>query len=236
MPKGEERKEAHHARVENVEPALMLTVAEVPKPSKLAPSLKKSLGERHAVYLKEDQVYPELHLTGGGVNTGNIWYLDNGASNHMTGDPGKFKDLNRDITGKVRFGDGSAVEIMGKGTVLFQCKDSSQWLLHEVYYIPKLKSNLVSLGQLTEVGHRVVLDDDFLVVDKMSGKLVMKVTRSVNKLYKIELCLVDPVCLMGSLEETAWLWHARLGHVNFNAMKLLVEKNMVAGVPMILHP
>ena len=35
--------------------------------------------------LNEQRVFPELHLTGGGASTGNIWYLDNGASNHMTG-------------------------------------------------------------------------------------------------------------------------------------------------------
>lgn len=166
-------------------------------------------------------MYPELHLSGGGVNTGNIWYLDNGASNHMIGDPGKFKELNRGITRKVRFGDGSAVEIMGKGLVLFQCKNSNQWLLHEVYHIPKLKTNLVCLGQHTKVGHKVVLDNDFLeVVDKVLTKLVMRVQRSANRLYKIELCLVDPVCLMGSLEEPTWMWHARVGHVNFKANEI----------------
>jgi hypothetical protein len=55
-------------------------------------------------------------------------------------------------------------------------------------------------------------------------------------MYKIDLKMYEPVCLMGSLEEPAWLWHARLGHVNFRAIKLLVEKGMAAGVPMISHP
>ena len=142
----------------------------------------------------------------------------------MTGDLGKFKELDQGITGKVRFGDGSSVEIMGTGSILFQCKTSSdQWILCEVYYIPKLKSNLMSLGQLTEVGHMVVMDEDYLeVVEKVTTKLVMRVRRTANRLYKIELKLAEPVCLMGSIEEPAWLWHARLGHVNFRAMKLLV--------------
>jgi len=64
-------------------------------------------------------VMPELHLTGGGASSGYLWYLDNGASNHMTGDLEKFKTLNDEITGKVKFGDGSMVEIKGKGTILF---------------------------------------------------------------------------------------------------------------------
>ena len=56
--------------------------------------------------LNEDRVIPELHLTGNGENTGSVQYLDNDASNYMTGDLGKFKELDQGITGKVRFGDG----------------------------------------------------------------------------------------------------------------------------------
>lgn len=38
------------------------------------------------------------------------------------------------------------------------------------------------------------------------------------------------------MDEPAWLWHARLGHVNFQAMKLLADKGMVGGVLAITHP
>lgn len=34
-----------------------------------------------------------------------IWYLDNGANNHMTGSREKFADLDESVTGKVKFGD-----------------------------------------------------------------------------------------------------------------------------------
>jgi hypothetical protein len=37
----------------------------------------------------------------------------------MTGDRQKFRDIDSTATGKVRFGDGSVVEIEGKGTILF---------------------------------------------------------------------------------------------------------------------
>ena len=65
---------------------------------------------------------PKLHLTGDSESSRDLWYLDNGASNHMTGDLEMFKTLDEKITGKVKFGDGSTVEIKGKGTILFQCK------------------------------------------------------------------------------------------------------------------
>ena len=49
------------------------------------------------------------------------WYLNNGARNHMTGNRKKFQKLDEVISLKVKFGDGSPVEIQGKGTILFDC-------------------------------------------------------------------------------------------------------------------
>ncbi|GKC46200.1 zinc finger, CCHC-type containing protein, partial [Tanacetum coccineum] len=44
-----------------------------------------------------------------------LWYLDNGASNHMTGVRTHFKEIDEKISGRVRFGDGSYVEIKENG-------------------------------------------------------------------------------------------------------------------------
>lgn len=197
--------------------------------------LQEARGE--GVYLYEGGVLPELHLTSGGGSSGDVWYLDNGASNHMTGDLEKFRTLDEKITGKVRFGDDSTVEIKGKGTILFQCKSGDQWALTEVFFIPKLRSNLISLGQLTETGHKVVLDDEMLdVFEKNPFRLIMKVDRTLNRMYKIELKIAAPVCFLASISDEAWLWHGRLGHTNFHSLKLLSKKKMAEGVPTISHP
>ena len=106
----------------------------------------------------------------------------------MTGDRAKFRELDKNVTYKVKFGDGSTVQIMGKGSILFGCRNGDQWLLQEVYYIPRLRSNIVSLGQLTETGHKVIMVEDALqVLDKSHARLLMKVRRTANRLYKIEL-------------------------------------------------
>ena len=154
----------------------------------------------------------------------------------MTGDKEKFQELDETITGKVRVGDDRSVEIKGKGSILFSFKNREQWLLEEVYYIPSLCSN-ISLGQLTKTGHKVIMDIDKLeVFAKSPLRLIMKVRRSKNPLYKIKLQLAHPTCFLSNLEEPAWLWHARLGHVNFQSLKLIAEKEMVMGVPPIKHP
>ena len=125
---------------------------------------------------------------------------------------------------------------MGKGSVLFQCKNGDQRVLPEVYYIPRLCSNIISLGQMTEDGNKVVMTGDFMKVYDRNDTLLMQVRCSPNRLYKMQLETCKPVCLMANLNDPAWLRHTRLGHVNFHALKLMAEKQMAVGLPEITHP
>ena len=113
-----------------------------------------------------------------------MWYLDNGASNHMTGCREKFEKFDKIMRGQVKFCDGSLVKIEGKGTINMVCKNGETRKLHGVYYIPTLRSNIISLGQLSEEGNRVVLNGESLWVYDSCGRLLMHVKRSTNRLYK----------------------------------------------------
>lgn len=68
--------------------------------------------------LNEENVVPKLRTEGGSHDHTDLWYLDNGASNHITGDRSMFYEFDEKISGKVKFGDGSMVQIRGKGTML----------------------------------------------------------------------------------------------------------------------
>jgi hypothetical protein len=75
-----------------------------------------------------------------------VWVLDIGASNHMTRTRSALTQLDEGVRGMVRFGDGSHVEIHGVGSVVMQDRHNEHKVLTDVYYIPKLRSNIVSLG------------------------------------------------------------------------------------------
>lgn len=68
------------------------------------------------------------------------------------------------MKGAVRFGDGSTVEICGIGAVTIADRNQDHRVLSEVYYIPSLKCNIVSLGQLEEGGCRVEIDNGVMEV------------------------------------------------------------------------
>ena len=99
------------------------------------PPLHEKLFRRYdCVLLIEDEVCPKLHQANWAPPSTTTWYLDNRARNHMTGNRKKFQKLDEGISGKVKFGDGSLVEIQGKGTILFGSRNGEHWMLEEVLH------------------------------------------------------------------------------------------------------
>lgn len=80
------------------------------------------------VLLNKTGMVPKLKSRSDRVES-DVWYLDNGASNHMSGQKSKFKELDEMVTCQVKFGDGSTVNIEGKGSVTFLCKSGEERVL-----------------------------------------------------------------------------------------------------------
>jgi hypothetical protein len=180
------------------------------------------------VHLAEEKVLPVQCPDG-------VWVLDTGASNHMTGTHSALTSLDDRVHGSVRFGDGSIVKICGLGSVVIQARHGQHKVLTRVYYIPKLKSNIISLGQLEEAGCDIRLFNGRLRVLDPDQNLLVSAPRTANRLYTVELGLASPICLLSKLIDTAWKWHARYGHLNFRALRDLGRKNMVEGMPIVDH-
>ena len=198
-------------------------VESAPEPT----SRKKDV--RH-IQLEEEKVF--IQLDDEGVRETKQWVLDTGATNHMSGSRAAFAELDTDVCGTVRFGDNSVTRIEGCGTVLFVCKNGEHQVLSNVYYIPRLTANIVSVGQLNEAGHEILINKEGVMkVKDPCGRLLAHVPRKANRLFVLNITIAQPVCLSVRAEEEAWKWHARLGHLNFQAMRTLARKEMVRGLP-----
>lgn len=186
------KEEANLNQVEDDEPTLLLA---------------KCVKEEQKVICEDKSEIVQMLVARDGDKTKetNVWYLDNGASTHMTGFKEKFTRLDKSVTGQVHFGDGSTVKIEGKGTVTMMCKNGEKRSLHDVYYIPTLCNNIISLGQMSEDGNRVVLKGEFFWIYDSQDRLLMKVRRSQNRLYKIVIETSKVECLMSKADEASRL-------------------------------
>ncbi|KAL4320263.1 hypothetical protein GQ457_18G013060 [Hibiscus cannabinus] len=199
-------------------------------------ALKAKVNEERVNLIEDQQDVEEptllLALKNEENNDASTCYLDNGASNHMCGDKVAFVKFDEKVKGNVSFGDSSKVQIQGKGTILISLKDDSHSLITDVYYVPKLKSNILSLGQLLEKGCEIHMKDRCLWLRNQYANLIAKVSMSKNRMFVFNLKTINAKCLKASVENEAWCWHMRFGHLNFGVLKMLGEKK----IPTISHP
>jgi hypothetical protein len=59
---------------------------------------------------------------------------------------------------------------------------------------------------------------------------------SKNRIFSLNIQYDAAKCLSAITNNEEWLWHLRLGHLNFTSLKMLASKKMVKGMPHIDHP
>ena len=73
-----------------------------------------------------------------------IWYLDSGCNNHMTGNLNLFSNLEKSVQTYVQ------VTVLRKGNVGILTKQGGSKFILDVYHVEGLKNNLLSIGQLIQ--------------------------------------------------------------------------------------
>ncbi|RDX81243.1 hypothetical protein CR513_38114, partial [Mucuna pruriens] len=129
----------------------------------------------------------------------------------------KFVKLEEKVRRNVSFGE-SKVQIQAKCTILISLKDGFHKFIKDVYYVPKLRSNILLWDNLS------------------NSNLVAKVFMSRNRMFMLSIKTNEAKCLKASIKDEAWCWHMRFGHLNFGALKALGDEKMVKGMPHINHP
>ena len=90
--------------------------------------------------------FGELLLQGASESYDNrLWYLDTGASSHMTGKKSFFHQIDENQKGKVKFGDGSTIPYNRKGNISINFKTYEVMIIPNILYLPDLKPNILSL-------------------------------------------------------------------------------------------
>lgn len=177
------------------------------------------------------------------------WYIDSGATNHMCNDKQMMFDFQCLKPLDVSVANGEKLATGGQGKVQVNMKGVLK-TISNVYYIPKLSGNLLSVSELCRKGYVVKFNDKGCLI--LDGCNIIATGTYVNGVYQLDIdnvqasdvgseVAMNSVCRKsekGECSEAASasgeaisqeLWHRRLGHLNLRSMKLM-KNGLVTGM------
>ncbi|KAK3011144.1 hypothetical protein RJ639_012869 [Escallonia herrerae] len=105
-------------------------------------------------------------------------------------------------------------------------------ILKDVYHVPELKKNLVSVSQITDSEKYVLFGPkDVMVLDNVKSVeadiLLIREKKESMFLMSAREGYVEKT----SKKDSAVIWHARLGHVGYQMLRQISSKKLLDGVP-----
>lgn len=151
------------------------------------------------------------------------WYVDSGASVHLTADRELLGEVsNETILKEIMVANQAKVPVTCSGEVKMKTvvgKNTYDIVVKNVLCVPGLTTNLLSVSQLVKNGNKVDFKSDCCEIYNKQGELIATANLK-DGVYKLNRASSER-CLL-SVTETADLWHRRLGHINseyLNKMK-----------------
>ncbi|CAB4289273.1 unnamed protein product [Prunus armeniaca] len=105
-----------------------------------------------------------------GIQAGrdHLWFLDSGCSNHMCGKRELFLQFDNNFREKVKLGN-----------------DMSLTVITEVFFVPALTNNLLSIGQLQEKGLTVLMQHRKCKIYHPEKGLIMETEMACNRMFTV---------------------------------------------------
>jgi hypothetical protein len=169
-----------------------------------------------------------------------IWYVDSGASRHMTRVREYFSELSEgDTDMEVVLGDDNIVTAVGVGTLTFDRGPKPPLKVSDVLYVPGMKKNLISVSALEDRGYDVLFRRGQVLIyprgtpassAREIGVRHAKVYKfSFQPLMALSSSTRDRTDNRSSSSELCEIWHRRMGHMYHGALSTLRE--ITTGVP-----
>ena len=115
-------------------------------------------------------------------------------------------------------------------------KDARHEFISNVYYVPNMKNNILSLGQLLKKGYDIHMKDSSLSIRDGRNNLITKVPMSRNRMFLLNIQNDVAKFLKACHIDASWLWHLWYGYLNFGGLSLLLKGEMGRWLPFINHP
>lgn len=150
-----------------------------------------------------------------GANNKSDWYIDSGATRHMTPHDDLLENTKNE-SDKITAANGAQIKVTGSGNGKFTLGDGNV-NVSNILHVPDLAVNLLSVSQIVKNGNTVVFDPDGCAIYNSDKKKVLS-CKSSGGIYRVGAN--DEKCFMTkNSQQSALIWHRRLGHANFQIMK-----------------
>lgn len=136
----------------------------------------------------------------------------------------------------IRFADGIHGTLNGKGNIVVVSKDGNRASITDVFYVPSMTSNLISISQLLSKGYNMKLEENMVKLYNGECMMIMKALLADHKTFKVEISTVDHHLASTVVEDKNWLWHHMYGHPNFKGLGMLNQKKVVYGLAQVKEP
>ncbi|CAI7830705.1 unnamed protein product [Closterium sp. NIES-53] len=168
--------------------------------------------------------------------------LDSGCSHHLMGTKEVFVDLQPSGPIKhVRGFNGALQDVQGRGTVTLQGEAGKQVLIPDVLYVPGVRANLLSSGQLKELGVKLQEDGDGMLLVSAAGEVLGRATYIGRVLCtNLRPCSMKPtsptpeVVALREMKSTPDRMHARLAHVGMDTIRSSAKNEVAIGLDLKL--
>jgi hypothetical protein len=159
------------------------------------------------------------------------WNPDTGASSHMTPHRHWFRSYSPHVI-PVRLADNTIIYSAGLGSVEFKPEGLDPVIFHDVFHVPALGSNLLSLFHLTRVkGYKIGIENDQVLFYR-DNKLMFTATVNGNNVGHLNGQTIIPhsASAVSTCPVDLTLWHHRFSHLNYNDVKEMYQKGKVIGM------
>ncbi|KAK3039235.1 hypothetical protein RJ639_027939 [Escallonia herrerae] len=165
------------------------------------------------------------------------WILDSGCSHHVTGKSELVSNIHKHNGDRLIItADNSVHPVVNEGTANINDHGSmdSGVVLKDVYHVPGLKKNLVSVSQITDSGKYVLFGPkDVMVLDNLKNVEADILLVGEKKESLFVMSAGEAYVEKTSKNDRAAIWHARLGHVGYQMLQQISSKKLLDGVPVL---
>ncbi len=154
------------------------------------------------------------------------WYLDLGASEHVTSLEAMFSQLSR-AKSSIHLGDDSVKEIVGTGqvdfTFLLPNSQTQSVTFTGVKYVPTMRYNLLSVSRLLNESCRVIFKDNGCKV--FHEDILLAIGQQEGNLFRLAIKQNHALVVQRPVKPLSiTLWHQQLGHLGLDLVKKTAEQ------------